>query len=75
MKNVKFSLSNIEGKLSRVEMKQILGGSGGSSDCPYFNCNCNISHDNCSQGRRVYRGEAKMENYICCLNDGATIPL
>ena len=27
MKNVKFSLSSIEGKLSRVEMQQVVGGS------------------------------------------------
>ena len=28
MKKIKFNLSNIEGKLSRVEMQQIVGGSG-----------------------------------------------
>ncbi len=31
MKNVKMSLANIQGKLSRKEMKDIMAGSGGGS--------------------------------------------
>lgn len=35
MKKLKMSLGNIEGKLSRVEMKKIMAGSGA---CPSGNC-------------------------------------
>lgn len=42
MKTKKMSLANIQGKLSRTEMKKIMAGSGVSE-----NCNCN-SKDDCS---------------------------
>ena len=51
MKNVKFSLSSIEGKLSRVEMQQILGGSGGRR---YSGCDYSKTEASCTNGRRVY---------------------
>ena len=61
MKNVKFSLSNIEGKLSRVEMKQILGGcsSGGG-------CDRSVSEGTCaSRGAGL---KCKIDgSYYCCL--------
>ena len=46
MKTKKMSLANIQGKLSRAEMKKIMAGSGGA--CPYTACdlNCN-SQNNC----------------------------
>ena len=71
MKNVKFSLSSIEGKLSRVEMQQILGGCGGGR---YTNCDYSIPYDSCPNGRKVFRSEAKRENYICCLKPGEVFP-
>ena len=64
MKNVKFSHSSIEGKLSRVEMQQILGGCGGAQ---YTMCDLSIPYHRCPNGRKVFRGEAKIENYIGCL--------
>ena len=60
MKNVKFSLSNIEGKLSRVEMQQIVGGSGGSSS----DCDPNISESGCPSSKRVYNSNT--HQYFCC---------
>ncbi|MFT3947000.1 MAG: hypothetical protein QM763_08515 [Agriterribacter sp.] len=36
MKKIKMSLANIEGKLSRVEMKKIMAGSGGLCHSPDF---------------------------------------
>ncbi len=33
MKRTKMSLANIQGKLSRVEMKNIMAGSGENCDC------------------------------------------
>ena len=60
MKNVKFSLSNIEGKLSRVEMQQILGGCGGG------NLACDTSENakrDCPSGRKcIIDG-----SFYCCL--------
>ncbi len=38
MKTTKISLANIEGKLSRAEMKNIMAGSGNT-------CNCNSESD------------------------------
>ena len=59
MKNVKFSLSSIEGKLSRVEMQQILGGCGGHR---YSGCDYSKSEASCPNGRRVYVNG----KYECC---------
>ncbi len=33
MKTTKMSLANIQGKLSRTEMKNIMAGSGGTNNC------------------------------------------
>ena len=38
MKTQKMSLANIQGKLSRSEMKNIMAGSGGSGNCSYSSC-------------------------------------
>lgn len=40
MKTKKMSLANIQGKLSRAEMKQIMAGSGGES-CNTYWCSTN----------------------------------
>ncbi len=49
MKTKKLSLANIEGKLSRAEMKNIMAGSGG--DCQGFDQQCStINHLNCCTG-------------------------
>ena len=56
MKTKKMSLENIQGKLSRAEMKNIMAGSGGSGgkcgnlcftadDCPTSNCGQCNSHN------------------------------
>lgn len=60
MKNVKFSLSNIEGKLSRVEMQQVVGGSGSSSS----DCDSSIPETSCACSKKGYRNG----NYVCCFN-------
>ena len=59
MKNVKFSLSSIEGKLSRVEMKQILGG---SAVMPRNDCDKSIPEYRCQIFRRCY----EIGRYIGC---------
>lgn len=47
MKTVKMSLANIQGKLSRTEMKKIMAGSGSETcvsdgeSCPVWCCCCN----------------------------------
>lgn len=55
MKTSKMSLANIQGKLSRAEMKNIMAGSGGdgvactdNSQCtPYGNCICFTGFHKC----------------------------
>ena len=49
MKKIKFNLSNIEGKLSRVEMQQILGGSGWRNEI-----DTTVPEYLCKSSRRVY---------------------
>ena len=61
MKKIKFNLSNIEGKLSRVEMQQILGGCGGSRS----DCDSSIPKERCACSRRGYRN-GDPSNYVCC---------
>ncbi|MCV9930348.1 hypothetical protein OIU83_22000 [Flavobacterium sp. LS1R49] len=48
MKTQKISLANIQGKLSRKEMKTVMAGSTG---CPsgYFPCYCNGALLGCAQ--------------------------
>ena len=41
MKNEKMSLANIEGKLSRKEMKGIMAGSGDVATCAKYYCGAN----------------------------------
>jgi hypothetical protein len=53
MKTTKMSLANIQGKLSRAEMKNIMAGSGGkcgdlcftADDCPDSSCGQCNSHN------------------------------
>ncbi len=52
-------------------MQQILGGCGGGR---FTNCDYSIPYDRCPNGRKVFRGEAKRENYICCLKLGEVFP-
>ncbi len=48
MKTTKMSLANIQGKLSRAEMKNIMAGSG---DCQSRGSNCSsATHLNCCSG-------------------------
>ena len=52
MQTKKMSLANIQGKLSRAEMKNIMAGSSsGSYNCP-LNCdaNCSSSYCKCTNG-------------------------
>ncbi len=49
----KLNLSNIEGKLSRTEMKNIKGGSGGGNG--YYRC-CWNGSSNCSACVYSYAG-------------------
>ena len=61
MKKIKFNLSNIEGKLSKVEMKQILGGCcRGKSG--FFALYPRVSEKCCPDRERVYHNG----KYIGC---------
>lgn len=65
MKTTKMSLANIKGKLSRTEMKNIMAGSGGNSECithcTYYQAGCSASKDYkaCSTGSGIY-------DWKCC---------
>lgn len=52
MKTTKMSLANIQGKLSRAEMKKIMAGSGGDGGCDQATCsaqsNSNLGDCNCN---------------------------
>ncbi len=61
MKNLKFSLSNIEGKLTRQQMRNILGGSGPGSR---VTCDTSVNENSCINGRKCF-GNGR---YICCLS-------
>lgn len=55
MKTKKMSLKEIQGVLSRAEMKKIMAGSGGGGcsdgNCQGLDCPCNsIEHLNCCNG-------------------------
>jgi hypothetical protein len=57
MKTQKMSLANIQGKLSRIEMKKIMAGSG-------FNCNadwCNGGACTCTGG---YSGTCHIDDNV-----------
>jgi len=45
MKTTKMSLANMQGQLSRTEMKNIMAGSGDDNMCPLLRCGgpCNVS--------------------------------
>ena len=47
MKTVKMSLANLEGKLSRKEMKEIMAGSGGYGSCT-VTVNCSNGSVSCT---------------------------
>ena len=50
MRTTKMSLANIQGKLSRTEMKNIMAGSGGGSGACSANCNPGfVTIDPCTQ--------------------------
>lgn len=51
MKTVKISLANIQGKLSRVEMKSIMAGSGDYKTC--------TKDSDCNTGCRCYTQTTK----------------
>ncbi len=42
------SLANIQGKLSRAEMKKIMAGSGGNCQAHNESCNSNLTLNCCS---------------------------
>ncbi len=46
METKKISLANLQGKLSRAEMKNIMAGSGGAVDCTG---ECNLSQAACEK--------------------------
>lgn len=60
MKNFKLSLSDIEGKLTRQQMRKILGGCGSGG---HITCNTEIPETNCPDGYRCYGS-----SYVCCLS-------
>jgi len=49
MKTTKMSLANIQGKLSRADMKNIMAGSGGGTPCT-SNSDCGSRTTTCSGG-------------------------
>jgi len=76
MKTQKMSLANMEGKLSRVEMKSIMAGSGPSSSgdcCPNGKiAHCYGTQSNCNNGAwgDCKVGEKNCQSY--CTEGGAT---
>jgi hypothetical protein len=53
MKTIKMSLANLQGKMSRKQMKVIMGGGSGTENCANYNCGaenkrCCSSWDMCS---------------------------
>jgi hypothetical protein len=51
MKTTKMSLANIQGKLSRTEMKNIMAGSGGGGNCQNHGDRCATHEElNCCSG-------------------------
>lgn len=71
MKSTKFSLTNLNGKLTREEMKSVMGGVGGevtitcssnntSLTCSCSNCNCSGSNDG-----SVQCSDASTSRVIC----------
>lgn len=71
MKTTKLSLANIQGKLSRVEMKKIMAGSttgGGSGGCSSSPCAMNMwmSNYGCCAG---WHCDSRIgQGWICILN-------
>lgn len=53
MKTIKMSLANLQGKMSRKQMKVIMGGGSGGGSCSNYRCGaenmpCCSSWDMCS---------------------------
>jgi len=62
MKTTKMSLANIQGKLSRTEMKNIMAGSGSAActtECTLNQAGCNSTRKACSTGSGIY-------DWKCC---------
>ncbi|MGG9960281.1 hypothetical protein [Ferruginibacter sp. SUN106] len=72
MKTTKMSLANMQGKLSRIEMKNIMAGSGDSSGtCCAHNAawsyyNCGISMSYAQQLASQYASGSGQSGYWCC---------
>ena len=60
MKTTKMSLVNIQGKLSRAEMKNIMAGSGGGKNCGFGHFPC----ANSQECRAINKGECNTQG--CC---------
>ena len=48
MKTLKMSLENIQGKMNRKEMRNIMAGSGGTDKCAGYRANCGSGQYSCS---------------------------
>lgn len=51
MQTQKMSLANIQGKLSRAEMKNIMAGSGAAGGCCASDSNCGGNAPYCNKGQ------------------------
>lgn len=60
------SLANIQGKLSRNEMKKILAGSGSTGSCPTEATSCSNVSCQASTGATGKCGLVTINGYILC---------
>lgn len=67
MKKTKMSLANIQGKLSRAEMKSIMAGSGSTGTCGDL---C-FTADDCRKDTCLYCSSYNGGSYVCSNADGS----
>lgn len=65
MQKTKMSLANIQGKLSRVEMKKIMAGSGGSGECGNLFQLCNLNTGLCYRGGHCVAISTALQTCCC----------
>ena len=69
METQKMSLANIQGKLSRTEMKKIMAGSGGSVNCASAGFPCGPYGATCLDPATDWNGTGGSEQDCCCSDD------
>ena len=62
MKTQKMNLANMQGKLSRAEMKKIMAGSGGDQKC---GSNCTPGSNTCPTSCACSLKDGSNNTYVC----------